>query len=34
VPEYDAFPDAHRGWLEEDTVRQGAMHADNRFLKD
>ena len=33
VPEYDSFPNAHRGWLESDTVRQGAMHADNRFLK-
>jgi len=33
VPEYDSFPEAKRGWLESDSVRQGAMHADNRFLK-
>ena len=34
IPEYDAFPEAKRGWLESPTVRQGAMHADNRFLKE
>lgn len=31
VAEYDSFPDAKRGWLDEPTARQGAMWADARF---
>jgi tRNA (adenine37-N6)-methyltransferase len=31
VAEYDSFPEARRGWLEEPSVRQGAMWADGRF---
>jgi tRNA-Thr(GGU) m(6)t(6)A37 methyltransferase TsaA len=33
VPDYDAFPDARRGWLEAPTVQTGTVHADARFLR-
>lgn len=31
VPEYDAFPEARRGWLGDATVTPGPMAADDRF---
>ena len=31
VSEYDSFPNAGCGWLDESSARQGAIWADARF---